>query len=369
MAGNHKKHNGQWEAAGKSSRHNHAQKPEQKAANGNGRKNGREKAEKAGAASGGEHKAKIGAASDSERKKTSAANGGERKANGRSARRGPAGTLFAIGGAEDRRDTKVILSYLAERVGSGKLVISTLASEYGDEVWEVYRKLFNSMGVKHVKHLDINHRDETSKDPRLDMLADAKAVFFTGGDQFKITTRLGGTAIAELIEEIYRRGGIVGGTSAGATALGDMMLIGSPDEGICKISDVHMTPGLGLAENMIIDQHFSERGRIRRLLGAVAQNPRMLGLGIDEDTAVVIENDGTLRVIGSGAAYIVDGHELSHTNISQASFSRAMTVFDVKLHVLSSGDRFDRHSRRPEHAAISDEDSEADFLLIREEIS
>jgi cyanophycinase len=333
MAGNR---NGQRKTAGKNSRHNHAQKPEQKAAKKNGQKNGSGKGE---------------------------------KINGRGAPRVPAGTLFAIGGAEDRRDTKVILSYMAERIGSGKLVISTLASEYGDEVWDVYRKLFISMGVKQVKHLGINHRDETSKDPRLDMLADAKAVFFTGGDQFKITTRLGGTAISELIEEIYWRGGIIGGTSAGATALGEMMLVGSPGEGISKISDVHMTPGLGLAKNMIIDQHFSERGRIRRLLGAVAQNPRMLGLGIDEDTAIVIESDGTVQTIGSGAVYIVDGHDLSYTNISQVSFSRAMSVFGVKLHTLSSGDRFDIHSRLPAEAAVSDEDSEADFQLIREELA
>src|SRR5262249_24896893 len=213
---------------------------------------------------------------------------------------------------------------LAERIGSGKLVISTLASDYGDEMWEVYRKLFISMGVKQVKHLGINHRDETSKDPRLDMLADAKAVFFTGGDQLKITTRLGGTALLERIEDIYRRGGIVGGTSAGATALGEMMLVGSPSEGICKLIDVHITPGLGLVKNMIIDQHFSERGRIRRLLGAVAQNPRMLGIGIDEDTAVVVESDGTFHALGSGAVYVVDGHDLSHTNISEVKFNRAM---------------------------------------------
>jgi cyanophycinase len=147
-----------------------------------------------------------------------------------------------------------------------------------------------------------------------------------------------------------------------------MMLVGSPDEGINKISDVHMTSGLGLAKNMIIDQHFSERGRVRRLLGAVAYNPRMLGVGIDEDTAIVMESDGTLRVIGSGAVYIVDGHELSYTNISQASFSRAMSVFDVKLHTLSSGDRFDARSRHPASAAVSAEDSEAELRLIREEI-
>ena len=324
-------------AAGKNGHHNHSHKPEQKASKKNGPKNGRGK------------------------------NG---KGNGGSAVDAPAGTLFVIGGAEDREDTKEILSRLAERIGSGKLVISTLASDYGDELWEVYRKLFNSLGVKSVKHLGINHRDETSKDPRLDMLADAKAVFFTGGDQFKITTRLGGTALSEHIEEIYRRGGIIGGTSAGATALGEMMLVVIPGAGITKVGDaLHMTPGLGLAKNMIIDQHFSERGRIRRLLGAVAQNPRMLGVGIDEDTAVVVESDGTLNTLGSGAVYIVDGHDLTYTNISQSSFGRALSVFGVKLHVLSNGDRFDIHTRYPASAAVSDEDSKAELRLIREEIA
>jgi len=345
MAGNH---TGERKtAAGKNGQQNHTKKLEQKATKKNGQKNGREKSAPRGLAS-----------------------GASTKVNGRSASRAPSGTLFVIGGAEDRRDTKIILSRLAERIGSGKLVISTLASDYGDEMWEVYRKLFISMGVKQVKHLGINHRDETSKDPRLDMLADAKAVFFTGGDQLKITTRLGGTAISELIEEIYRRGGIIGGTSAGATALGEMMLVGSPAGGISKVGDsLHMTPGLGLAKNMIIDQHFSERGRIRRLLGAVAQNPRMLGVGIDEDTAVVVESDGMFHTLGSGAVYIVDGHDLTYTNISQVAFGRAMSVFDVKLHVLSSGDRFDSHSRHPAHAAVSHEDSEAELLLIREEIA
>jgi len=334
MAGNH---TGERKtAAGKNGKRNHAQKPEQKASKKNGQKNGRGK------------------------------NG---KANGVSAAGAPAGTLFIIGGAEDREDTKEILSRMAERIGSGKLVISTLASDYGDELWEVYRKLFNSLGVKSVKHLGINHRDETAKDPRLDMLADAKAVFFTGGDQFKITTRLGGTALSERIEEIYRRGGVIGGTSAGATALGEMMLVVIPGAGITTVGDaLHMTPGLGLAKNMIIDQHFSERGRIRRLLGAVAQNPRMLGVGIDEDTAVVVESDGTLNTLGSGAVYIVDGHDLTYTNISQSSFGRALSVFGVKLHVLSNGDRFEIHTRYPASAAVSDEDSKAELRLIREDI-
>ncbi|MGD9729817.1 MAG: cyanophycinase, partial [Nitrospiraceae bacterium] len=245
-----------------------------------------------------------------------------------------------------------------------------LASDYGDELWDAYRKAFSAMGVKHIKHLDINHRDESSRDPRLDILADATAIFFTGGDQLRITTRLGGTTLAERIEEIYRRGGIVAGTSAGATALGEMMLVGIPGGGINKVGDVlHMTTGLGLAKNMIIDQHFSERGRIRRLLGAVAQNPRMLGIGIDEDTAVVMENDGTFHALGSGAVYVVDGHDLSYTNISQASFSRALSAFGVKLHVLSHGDCFDVNSRLPAHAAAGDADSETELRLIEEEIA
>jgi cyanophycinase len=286
------------------------------------------------------------------------------------AKRTPAGSLFVIGGAEDKHDTKVILCELAKRIGSGKLVISTLASEYGDELWEVYGRLFAEMGVQRIEHLGIDHRDDSTKDPRLDTLEDATAVFFTGGDQLRITTRLGGTSIAERIEEIYRQGGIVAGTSAGATAIGEMMLVGSPGGGISKVGDaLQMTPGLGLAKNLIIDQHFSERGRIRRLLGAVAQNPRMLGIGIDEDTAVIMENDGKFFAVGSGAVYVVDGHDLTYTNISTASFARALSVFNVKLHVLCNGDCFDLNTRLPAHIMTEADDSELERLLIEEEIA
>jgi cyanophycinase len=309
-------------------------------------------------------KAKNGRHSSAERKV--AKNNGRsksQKANGGSGR--SAGSLIAIGGAEDREDTKIILSYIAERIGSGKLVISTLASGYADEVWEIYRNLFTSMGVKHVEHLCLDHRDESSDAPRLDVLADATAVFFTGGDQLRITTRLGGTALSERVEEIYKQGGIIAGTSAGATALGEMMLVGNPVKGICKLSDIRMAPGLGLAKNLIIDQHFSERGRIRRLLGAVAENPRMLGIGVDEDTAVVVESDGTFHAIGSGAVYVVNGHDLSYTNISEVSFNRAMSVFGVKLHTLSNGDRFDIRSRQPAHARADVEYLDVESQLLK----
>jgi cyanophycinase len=320
-----------------------------------GNHNGRRKAKNGRYRSAGRKAAKNNGRGKAER-----ANGG----SGRSA-----GSLIAIGGAEDREDTKIILSNIAERIGSGKLVISTLASGYADEVWEIYRNLFISMGVKRVEHLCMDDRDESSADPRLDVLADATAVFFTGGDQLKITTHLGGTALSERIEEIYKQGGIIAGTSAGATALGEMMLVGSPVEGICKLRDIRMAPGLGLAKNMIIDQHFSERGRIRRLLGAVAENPRLLGIGVDEDTAVVVESDWSFYAIGSGAVYVVDGHDLSYTNISEVSFNRAMSVFGVKLHTLSNGDRFDIRSRQPAHAWADVEVLDAEALLMKDAVS
>jgi cyanophycinase len=263
------------------------------------------------------------------------------------------GTLFVIGGGEDRKEMKVILRNLAGRIGAGKLVVSTLASEYGDEVWEDYRRIFTSLGVKSIKHLGMDDREESVKDHRLDVLAGATAVFFTGGDQLKITTRLGGTALSERIVEIYKEGGIIAGTSAGATALGDVMLVGSLGEGMDKVGAAfQMVPGLGLTRDLIIDQHFSERGRFRRLAGAVAQNPRMVGVGIDEDTAIVIEKDKQFRTLGSGAVYVVDGHDLSHTNISENSLGRAMSIFDVKLHVLSAGDGYDLKSRQPFHPPV-----------------
>src|SRR5262245_48675439 len=144
-----------------------------------------------------------------------------------------------------------------------------------------------------------------------------------------------------------------------------MMLVGSPAEGICKLRDVRMTPGLGLAKNMIIDQHFSERGRIRRLLGAVAEHPRMLGIGVDEDTAVVMEGEGSFHAIGSGAVHVVDGHDLGYANFSEASVSRDMSVFGVQLHVVSSGDSFDLSSRHPAHARADVENLEAELQLLK----
>lgn len=258
------------------------------------------------------------------------------------------GALFIIGGGEDKQNDRVILRELAHRVGSGKLVIATLASSIGEELWTLYQRVFAGLGVKHIKHLTIAQRDESTEGHCLKLLEDANAVFFTGGDQLRITTLLGGTQAIARIEEIFRQGGIIAGTSAGASALSETMLSsGRGEETYRPEAVLFLAPGLGLAKNLIIDQHFSERGRIRRLLRAVAQNPRLLGIGIDEDTAIVVEGDMEFRVLGSGSVYVIDGRRLRYTNITEASSERAMSVFGVQLHVLSQQDTFDLRLHQP----------------------
>jgi cyanophycinase len=115
-----------------------------------------------------------------------------------------------------------------------------------------------------------------------------------------------------------------------------------------RIGDLHIAPGLGLLPNVIIDQHFAERGRIGRLIGAVSQNPRTLGIGIDENTAIVVRGD-RFKVIGAGAVYLVDGGDVTHSNIAEAAADQALSIYDLKVHVLSAGDVFDLAARRPHH--------------------
>lgn len=255
------------------------------------------------------------------------------------------GHLVIIGGAEDKEGDKLILKEIAKMNDGGKMVVITAASEIPHELWETYNNLFHGMGIRKIEHLGVN-QPEDARDPRhLDILKDARTVFFTGGDQLKITSKIGGTAIEEFIVDLYRRGGIIAGTSAGASVMGQIMLVGGENSESHKVGNWMMAPGLGMAHGMIIDQHFAQRGRIGRLLGAVALNPGILGIGIDEDTAIIVE-DGNFKVIGKNAVYVVDGHGVSYTNISEASAEQTMSMHDVKLHILAHDEVFDFKSRK-----------------------
>lgn len=253
-----------------------------------------------------------------------------------------------IGGREEKSGKMEILNDLAERVGSGCLCIATVASSMGNELWEDYRKIFKSLGIKKITHLDVVRRQVSVDRRALKAVMDADAVFFTGGDQLRITSELGGTAIAERIAEIHKNGGLIAGTSAGASVMGETMLVAGGSDASFRIgSGLIMAPGLGLVKGMLIDQHFAERGRISRLIGATAHNPKFLGIGIDENTAIVMEENKYFKVVGTGAVYVLDAHEANGCNISEAESNSALSIFNVRFHLLSTGDYFDIAKRKP----------------------
>jgi cyanophycinase len=262
------------------------------------------------------------------------------------------GSLIIIGGHEDKEGEAVILRAVAERSHGGKLIVATLATEEPEDMFHDYHRAFSALGVTEIQHLNVPSREEILRDPPLDVLQGASLVFFTGGGQLRITTQFGGTELCEQIQQFYWQGGTIAGTSAGASVMSDTMLVSGAGDSSHRIgSNLFMAPGLGYIKDVIIDQHFAERGRIGRLLGAVAQNPRLLGIGLDENTAIIVEQEERFRVLGEGAAYVVDGRGMTCTNLTEEDKDRAASIFNVKLHLLSQGDQFDLLTREPEKGA------------------
>lgn len=256
-----------------------------------------------------------------------------------------AGPLIVIGGHEDMEGERVILRAVTERL-RGRLVVATIASREPESYFECYQQAFADLGVTDLVELYVNDRSETYDEDKLSILEGAGGVFFSGGDQLRIVSQIGDTPIDRRVRAIHEAGGLVAGTSAGASVLSETMLAGGASSESHHIGDLDIAAGLGLIRDAIIDQHFAKRGRIGRLLGAVAHNPRLLGVGIDQDTAIIVE-DGGFSVLGSGAVYVVDAEEVTQSNIADARFGTALSLHDVRLHVLASGDRFDLVRRSP----------------------
>ena len=260
----------------------------------------------------------------------------------------PRGTLVIIGGHEDKEGDKLILRAVAERVGAGALVVATVASGLPGEVWADYEPLFRGLGVRDVRHLHVDTRQAAHGEEALGVLDGATAVFITGGDQLKLTSQLGDTPVYSRLMEIYEQGGTIAGTSAGASVMCETMLVEGDGASSATVGgSLRMAPGFGLITGVIIDQHFAERGRIGRLVSAVAHNPRILGIGIDENTAIVCDPRRCFTVLGAGAVYVLDGRGLSYTNLSDEERDRTLSAFDARLHVLSMGDEFEVDARRP----------------------
>jgi cyanophycinase len=259
------------------------------------------------------------------------------------------GVLIAIGGHEDKEGARVVLSEVAQRLSGEVLVLATVASHEPEGYFASYEQAFTELGVKELRELYVHERCEASDPEKLKVFDGASGVFFTGGDQLRISSQIGDSPIEARVRQLLSQGGVVAGTSAGASVMSETMLVRGANQESHRIGDLHMAPGLGLVRDMIIDQHFAERGRIGRLLGAVAHNPRVLGVGIDEDTAVLIEGD-RMRVIGSGAVYCVDGTAVTHSNIAEGEAEQALSMHGVALHVLSCGDELCLTTRAPRAA-------------------
>lgn len=236
------------------------------------------------------------------------------------------GPLVVIGGHEDRIGDRVILREVARHLQGRPLLLSTAASRAPEKYVALYRAAFADLGVQVV---ELNESSAGRS-------GDAGGVFLSGGKQSRLVETIRGTAVEAAIRDIWEEGGVIAGTSAGAAVMGETMLArGSSDE-TPTADDVQFGSGLGLLPGVLVDQHFAERGRIGRLAMAIAARPELLGVGIDEDTAVVVERD-RLRVIGAGGVYVLDGSE-------QAA--------GLRFHLLAAGDTYQlsrnlRESRIP----------------------
>ena len=262
----------------------------------------------------------------------------------------PRGCLILIGGGEDRDPAgqRSILREIAGRVRGGKLVLATIASQEPEGYLEDYQRAFADLGIGELIHLYVSERSEAGDFEKVRALDDAAGIFFSGGDQLRIISQIGDSGIEAKVRSLYQRGGVVAGTSAGAAVMSENMLVRGSSSVSHRIGDVQIAPGLGLIRDVIVDQHFAQRGRFGRLMGAVALNSRELGLGIDEDTAVIVEGDH-FEVLGSGAAYVVDGSTMTYNNISEEHLDRVLSMHTMTVHILGHGDRFDLATRRPVH--------------------
>ena len=269
------------------------------------------------------------------------------------------GRLLIIGGREDKADGKLILRELARLTGSGKLVVATIASEQPGSAWEQYEEAMRGLGVRHLYHLKIESRSDAESPRAMGVLEGATAVLFTGGDQLRLTTLIGDTPVFSRCYEIFANGGAIAGTSAGAAVMSETMIVSGDGEVSPRIgAPLQLAPGFGFAKDMVIDQHFAERGRVGRLLGVVAQNPRILGLGIDENTAIEVEPFRRFRVLGKGGVTVVDGSDVVDTNVADEAMGRALSVFGIRLHLMSQGDEFDFTTRTPKIGAAREVDEE-----------
>jgi cyanophycinase len=259
-----------------------------------------------------------------------------------------------IGGAEDKSPGSDVLERFVALAGGeqARIAIIPTASEDAQEAGERYVKVFRKMGAAEADWLRVETRDDANAEPALDLLRKASGIFITGGDQAQLVALLAGTQVMECIRLRNAEGVVVAGTSAGASIVsahlmsGGTGLAGNSNDAAARKGMVELVAGFGLLQDVIVDQHFSQRGRMGRLLAVFAANPGLLGIGLDEDTAVLIDREGMLEVLGSNMVTIVDGRDAT-SDYYEREIGDVLTVVRSSLNVLGPGRRFDLNTRQP----------------------
>lgn len=256
------------------------------------------------------------------------------------------GWIVPIGGAEDRESRRRILKRFVQLCGGrdARIVIVPTASRLAD-TGARYEDLFHRLEAGAARSLDFETREDGEREDHLRAIEDATGVFFTGGNQLRITTIVGGTSAAKLIRARNATGVPVAGTSAGASVLSEHMIAFGKEGSSPRAGSVRLAPGLGLTNRFIIDQHFRQRDRLGRLVAALAYNPFAIGIGLDEDTAAFIGPDNTLEVEGSGAITVVDASGLQFSSMAEARPTEGVCLLGLTVHILVAGATYNLHTR------------------------
>ncbi|HNS11380.1 MAG TPA: cyanophycinase [Bacteroidia bacterium] len=277
----------------------------------------------------------------------------------------PKGKLIAIGGSEDKGTESEpnfhqknnlnffemqILSRIVQETGGheANIEVITSASSIPDEVGQNYLDAFNKLGCKNVHHMDIRTRDQVQSQEMVDRISKCDGVMISGGNQLRLSSLFGGTSFLEILSERYFNESefVIAGTSAGAMAMSNTMIYqGSSTQALLK-GEVKITTGLAFMKDVIIDSHFVTRGRFGRLAQAVAANPSCTGIGLGEDTGVLVTEGRFMEAIGSGLVIILDGHHIRHSNIADLKEGSPISIEHLVVHVMAKGNYYDLKDRK-----------------------
>jgi cyanophycinase len=281
----------------------------------------------------------------------------------------PKGILVSVGGAEDKgTDLEAgiisrnnlnffeigILKNIVKLLNDheARIEVVTTASTIPDEVGENYIDAFSKLGCKNVGHMKIRNRDDAVLHEYIDRLNACKVVMFSGGNQLRLSSIFGGTQFLDVLKSRYENEEfIIAGTSAGAMAMSNTMIYEGNATNAHLKGEVRITTGLGFINGVIIDSHFNKRGRFPRLAQAVAANPGAIGIGLGEDTGVIVRNGEDLEAIGSGAVFIIDGRNVGSNNIADIEFGEAICVENLMVHIMCKGNTYNIKTRKFEEVA------------------